>query len=182
MKILIVGFAAFVVWSIPSTYYYVCKINELCPEESPEVVAEEVPIVEPIAPEEDYTEMIVEEEPAEVPPPPPFTLHHEFNVAAFITDPQYSDYFNELQHYLQEHSEATILITGNTDSKGSDQYNRELGEERADYVSNDLVKKGLSASSMQTKSLGESNPIADNSTEEGRAQNRRTTIEIETNN
>src|SRR5579872_7521110 len=67
----------------------------------------------------------------------------------------------------------TLGIEGNTDSIGSDAYNQGLSERRAEAVRNYLAQQGVPESSMTAKGLGETQPIASNSTAEGRQQNRR---------
>lgn len=66
-----------------------------------------------------------------------------------------------------------LTITGNTDSLASDAYNLDLSRQRAESVKEYLVSKGVDPSKLVTKGAGESNPIADNSTEQGRFRNRR---------
>jgi len=66
-----------------------------------------------------------------------------------------------------------LMIVGHTDSQASDTYNMELSQERAESVKAYLVSKGVDASKLNTKGMGESEPIADNSTEQGRFRNRR---------
>ena len=67
----------------------------------------------------------------------------------------------------------TLGIEGNTDSVGSDAYNQGLSERRAEAVRSYLAQQGVPESSMTAKGLGETQPIASNSTAEGRQQNRR---------
>lgn len=74
---------------------------------------------------------------------------------------------------ITETPDMQLTITGNTDSLASDAYNLELSRERAESVKEYLVSKGVDASKLVTKGAGESNPIADNSTEQGRFRNRR---------
>ena len=71
-----------------------------------------------------------------------------------------------------------IIAVGNTDSIGTDAYNMALGQRRAQSVKTYLVSKGIDASRIYTESKGKSNPVASNATEEGRAKNRRTDIEV----
>lgn len=69
-----------------------------------------------------------------------------------------------------------IEIVGHTDDVGDDDYNMQLSEQRAKSVRDYLVSKGLSANKIVTTGMGESMPIANNNTEEGRAENRRVQI------
>lgn len=71
-----------------------------------------------------------------------------------------------------------IEVRGHTDSVGADRYNMGLSERRANAVRSYLVGKGLSADLFTVKGFGESEPIAPNDTAEGRAQNRRVTLEF----
>jgi OOP family OmpA-OmpF porin len=71
-----------------------------------------------------------------------------------------------------------IIAVGNTDSVGSDAYNMALGQRRAQSVKAYLVSKGVDGSRIYTESKGKSNPVANNATDEGRAKNRRTDIEV----
>lgn len=69
-------------------------------------------------------------------------------------------------------------IEGYTDNIGSEEYNMQLGEKRALAVRDYIAKQGIPLHALSTISFGESNPIADNSTPEGRSQNRRVVIRV----
>ncbi|MEJ2670040.1 MAG: OmpA family protein [Gammaproteobacteria bacterium] len=79
---------------------------------------------------------------------------------------------------FKEFKNTQIQISGHTDSSGSDSYNKNLSEQRANSVLRYFTAKGLSASRFYAVGYGESRPIADNATPEGRARNRRVEIEI----
>ncbi len=66
-----------------------------------------------------------------------------------------------------------LMINGQTDNLASDAYNMELSRDRAEAVKEYLVAQGIDESKLMTKGMGESDPIADNSTEQGRFRNRR---------
>jgi len=72
----------------------------------------------------------------------------------------------------------TLIATGHTDSIGAEAYNQKLSERRANSVKEYLVSKGVPADRIYTEGKGELQPVADNQTREGRAQNRRVEIEI----
>ena len=72
----------------------------------------------------------------------------------------------------------SITVTGHTDSRGSSALNQKLSERRAEAVKAYLVSKGVDGKKIMTKGMGESQPIADNKTEAGRAKNRRVTIHV----
>lgn len=73
----------------------------------------------------------------------------------------------------------SISITGHTDSTGSEAYNQKLSEKRAKSVLDYLVSKGVNPALLNSAGAGESNPMASNKTREGRAQNRRVSIDID---
>lgn len=79
---------------------------------------------------------------------------------------------------IQSHPNANFEIAGHTDSKGSDSYNADLSNRRAGNVAAYLVSKGVAADRMKSKGYGESQPVADNGTETGRAANRRVELRI----
>lgn len=80
---------------------------------------------------------------------------------------------------LNQYPQTTLLIAGHTDSTGTEQYNQQLSERRAEVVKNALAGDGVNPSRIRTIGFGESKPIADNATEAGRQLNRRVEITIE---
>ena len=71
-----------------------------------------------------------------------------------------------------------IVLVGHTDSVGNDAYNQKLSVRRAEAVKAYLVSKGVEANRIYTEGKGESQPVADNKTAEGRAKNRRVDVEV----
>jgi OmpA-OmpF porin, OOP family len=71
-----------------------------------------------------------------------------------------------------------IIAVGHTDSDASDAYNQKLSVKRAEAVKAYLVSKGIAANRVYTEGKGESQPVADNKTKEGKAKNRRVEIEV----
>ncbi|MNH40347.1 Outer membrane porin F precursor [compost metagenome] len=69
-------------------------------------------------------------------------------------------------------------MVGHTDSVGSDAYNQALSERRASSVAEYLLSQGVAPNKITSEGKGESQPIADNETEEGRAKNRRVELHI----
>ncbi|WP_188620197.1 OmpA family protein [Flavobacterium suaedae] len=82
---------------------------------------------------------------------------------------------------FNEYPNTNIQVFGYTDSSGSDDYNLRLSEQRAASVVSYLTGKGLSSSRFTTMGKGEADPIADNETASGRAQNRRVEFAITAN-
>jgi len=74
---------------------------------------------------------------------------------------------------------ASIRVVGHTDSVGTDAYNKGLSERRASSVVEYLLTQGLAPEKLTSEGKGESEPVADNETEEGRAQNRRVELHIQ---
>jgi outer membrane protein OmpA-like peptidoglycan-associated protein/formylmethanofuran dehydrogenase subunit D len=72
-----------------------------------------------------------------------------------------------------------ITVQGHTDSIGTREYNQKLSERRAEAVRRELISKGLDATKIDIAGFGEDKPIADNSTPQGRAKNRRAVIFVE---
>jgi OOP family OmpA-OmpF porin len=71
---------------------------------------------------------------------------------------------------------ASGVVEGHTDSVGNDDYNLKLSQRRADAVRKYLVDKGVPAARLEAKGYGEAQPVADNKTADGRAQNRRVVL------
>ena len=80
---------------------------------------------------------------------------------------------------LQDSPDAEVVVAGHTDAVGSDAYNMTLSQRRATTVRDYLVTQGIDASRLEVRAFGESQPVADNDTAEGRAQNRRVELEVE---
>ncbi|MDD1138699.1 OmpA family protein [Pseudomonas sp. TNT2022 ID233] len=83
-----------------------------------------------------------------------------------------------LMDKLRNADVVSIKVIGHTDSKGSDAYNQALSERRASSVAEYLLSQGLAPNKLTSEGRGESEPVADNNTDEGRAQNRRVELHI----
>ncbi|MEM6161399.1 OmpA family lipoprotein [Erwinia sp. P6884] len=79
---------------------------------------------------------------------------------------------------LKEYPKTAVNITGYTDSTGTRQLNMNLSQQRADSVGSALIAQGVAANRIRTGGMGPDNPIATNSTEAGKAQNRRVEITL----
>jgi len=80
--------------------------------------------------------------------------------------------------FLQKYPERRVVIEGHTDSVGSDAYNLDLSQHRADAVRDFLLQNGVNAAQMSTRGYGKASPVASNDTAEGRQQNRRVELII----
>ena len=81
----------------------------------------------------------------------------------------------QFANMMKENKSITAVIEAHTDSKGSDSYNQTLSERRAVSVVNSLKSYGIESTRLRAVGYGESQPIASNDNEEGKAQNRRVT-------
>jgi outer membrane protein OmpA-like peptidoglycan-associated protein len=79
---------------------------------------------------------------------------------------------------LREYPGTEVLIVGHTDSQGADDYNMRLSYRRAEAARQILINNGIRAQDVRVEGRGEVEPVADNSTERGRSQNRRVEIAI----
>lgn len=96
-----------------------------------------------------------------------------------VRQESYADIRN-LADFMQQYPQTTTVVEGHTDSVGTDQYNQRLSERRANAVRNVLVNEyGVGANRVDSVGYGESRPVADNATEEGRQINRRVEAEVE---
>lgn len=87
------------------------------------------------------------------------------------------DYLLKLAQRLGQTNE-TVVITGHTDSVHTEEYNKRLGQRRADYVKQILIGHGADGSRITTRSDGETNPADTNKTAQGRKNNRRAVVKL----
>jgi outer membrane protein OmpA-like peptidoglycan-associated protein len=92
--------------------------------------------------------------------------------------PQFQPTLNEVASTLAEFPKTYIDVYGHTDSDGSDSYNQMLSERRAQSVATYLNQHGVQSARIATRGYGETQPIATNATEAGKAANRRVEIKI----
>lgn len=104
-------------------------------------------------------------------------VNFEFNKATLTKD---SEKILEMAYdALVAQPDITVMIVGHTDAVGSDAYNQKLSLRRAQSVKNWMVKKGISARRMTVSGKGETEPIDDNATDDGRANNRRIEFRVQ---
>ena len=92
--------------------------------------------------------------------------------------PEARSELDSLMAKLQNADVVSVKVIGHTDSQGSDAYNQKLSERRASSVAAYLLSQGVAPNKLTSEGRGESQPVADNDTEEGRAQNRRVELHI----
>ncbi|RMH84280.1 OmpA family protein [Pseudomonas sp. AOB-7] len=134
---------------------------------------EQVAVVE----EEVVVEEVVVAEPAEA-------VRVELDVKfdfdkAQVKEESYGD-IKALADFMKQYPQTSTVVEGHTDSVGSDAYNQGLSERRAGAVRDVLVNQyGVESGRVQAVGYGESRPVADNATSDGRAINRRVEAEVE---
>lgn len=130
----------------------VMDVNDACPDTYPGVTVNTAGCAEP--------------QPLVIP-----SLTFEFDTARLTPDAR--QVVDDITLMLQGQSELTVEIIGHTDSRGDETYNQKLSEERAIAVRDRLVGQGIDDSRLSLTGRGESQPVASNETEQGRAANRR---------
>ncbi len=93
-------------------------------------------------------------------------------------DPAFRATLDKVASTLTQYEKTYVDVLGHTDSVGSDAYNQTLSEQRAGTVADYLGLKGVQRARLATKGFGESQPRASNTTEDGRASNRRGEIRL----
>ena len=89
---------------------------------------------------------------------------------------------DRLVQFLTDHPERMVQIDGFTDSVGTDSYNQDLSQHRADAVRHELVSRGISSTRVATQGYGKAYPVASNSESSGRQLNRRVEVVIGSDN
>jgi OOP family OmpA-OmpF porin len=140
------------------------------------------PVEAPVAPKEAPPAP----KPVVTPPPPPAPAAAKVTYAAdaffdfdkSVLKPVGKAKLDDLVGKVKGINLEVIIAVGHTDSKGTDGYNQKLSVRRAESVKAYLVSKGIEKNRIYTEGKGESQPVADNKTAEGRAKNRRVEIEV----
>ncbi|MBE9491194.1 MAG: OmpA family protein, partial [Bacteroidetes bacterium] len=96
-----------------------------------------------------------------------------FDVNKATIKPESMGVLNQVAKMMQQHTDLNFSIEGHTDSDGAEDYNLQLSQKRAAAVKDALSGLGIDGSRMETKGLGESVPVSDNTSPEGKANNRR---------
>lgn len=101
-----------------------------------------------------------------------------FAVDSTAISPSMRNTLDGVAQSMVNYPNSLIDVMGHTDSTGSEQYNLDLSRRRADSVTNYLVSRGVARARVESIGYGEQYPVADNTSESGRAQNRRVEIRI----
>lgn len=92
--------------------------------------------------------------------------------------PAFFSVLTSVSKVLKEYNQTVVEVAGHTDSTGSDSYNQALSERRASSVAQYLQSQGVLAERLITVGMGESRPVADNNTADGKQLNRRVEITL----
>ena len=102
----------------------------------------------------------------------------EFSFDGTAIKSGYEGLFDNATYVLKRNPDMTVQIEGHTDSQGPAEYNLDLSTRRAQAVKDHLIKNGIDGNRLTVKGFGEANPIANNDTPAGRAENRRVGFSI----
>lgn len=104
-----------------------------------------------------------------------------FDVGKYDLKPETKRQLDEFAQTLNKNPDTDILVEGHADATGPEDLNQKLSEQRANAVADYLGAHGVAGSRLKSKGYGESQPIADNSTEAGRRKNRRVDMAVTAN-
>jgi OOP family OmpA-OmpF porin len=110
-------------------------------------------------------------------PPKVYTLDNVFfDTGKSILKPESSKELNELVDYMLSKKNLKVEIAGHTDNVGNKETNQKLSEDRANSVRAYLIKKGVEGTRVIAKGYGDTQPVAENTTDAGKQKNRRTEV------
>ena len=107
------------------------------------------------------------------------TLNVQFDTSMDTIREEYRDILVRFARVMKNHPGLKVMIEGHTDNVGNAESNLELSRKRAESVKSFLVSEGIDASRIATMGYGQSRPVADNTSEQGRERNRRVEAEVE---
>lgn len=149
---------------LPGAYYYIDDVSLICLDCSQKVALIEQATQNSSKPMAVGSTIVLH------------NIYFEFDKNTLLQQ-SYKELLNLIE-LLKEYPKMKIEIQGHTDNQGSASYNQRLSEQRAKAVVDYLISHGIEAKRLGYKGYGKENPIADNSTEEGRATNRRVAFKI----
>ena len=106
------------------------------------------------------------------------TIYFDFKSTSVKPDAEEEEAIQAICEAMKADPEMKVIITGHADNSGSHRVNWRYGNKRAHALKRYMVKQGAPAKNIKCESKGESEPVADNKTKEGRALNRRATVEL----
>jgi outer membrane protein OmpA-like peptidoglycan-associated protein len=167
MRIIGIGVLAFVIWCIFSAWIYNDKLLPVLRKPGPVLTTPDNE-----ARVADSLMKLKASMPADL------LVYFDFDKSKFKADPQLGSSIAPFKAWLDKYPGSRLVVTGHTDLIGTNEYNMQLGRERARIVTNYIQTLGINAGRILTESKGETQPIAGYITKENRAKNRRTEITI----
>lgn len=149
-----------------------------CADKTGEAVAADESVVETLPPVTETDTARLDLTPTEKALFEPLDIYFQSGSPNIIRTKELNDWLALAKKYLEENPDEKLSLTGHTDSDGSDELNQGLSEVRAGKVRDILTAEGFSATNLEVSGKGESEPIADNGTVEGRQKNRRVSIRL----
>ncbi len=169
-------------WIVGCTWFYVCKVRNHC-NPNPvisEAVQQQTGVnataqIEPGPETQSGTDSI----PPPPPPPPPFcTIGFNSGAGSCILTTEQKNCLTSIKNFSESNTGTKILVNGYADNSGSPSLNLSLSKQRAEFVKKQLMESGISADEIVAAGKGTDDPVADNSTPEGRSKNRRVEIHV----
>ncbi|MCX6334474.1 MAG: OmpA family protein [Bacteroidia bacterium] len=167
MRILIIGFVAFVIWCFVSAWLYNDKLLPM--RNKP------VPVFTTPESKTNEADSLMK---LKALMPKDLTIYFEFNDTKFKPDPQNNNSIAEFKAWLDKYPGSMLLVQGCTDIVGTTEFNKTLGLKRAEAAGKYLEEKGIPATRIIKESMGESKAFENYITKEGRAKNRKTEVSI----
>ena len=109
----------------------------------------------------------------------PYTVYFATGQNSLNVSGELQTYLQQANAYLQTHTDKKLVVTGHTDNVGNAEKNLALSAQRAAFVKTQLEQQGIAAEKINSQGKGMTEPVEDNSTAEGRAKNRRVTIQLQ---
>jgi outer membrane protein OmpA-like peptidoglycan-associated protein len=161
-------------WSLAYSWFWNCHRKPYCASET--IVADTTTaVVAPSPPPVDTVKVITTEEQILF---TPLDVYFDVNQSGIKKTAEVETFLATAKKYFEEYPDKQLLITGHSDSDGSDELNQRLSENRAAQTKTFLLNEGIKAAQMVTDGKGEKEPAASNDTDEGKAKNRRSTIRL----
>ena len=110
------------------------------------------------------------------------TIYFDFDDDKVKPAPEEDEAIKAICEAMKADNKLQTVITGHTDDRGPEKYNMKCGQRRAEALKRYMVSLGAPDANIKCESKGETQPIADNDTREGRAKNRRATVELKIEN
>jgi outer membrane protein OmpA-like peptidoglycan-associated protein len=167
MKILISGFAVFVIWCFVSAWIYNDKLLPM--------MKKQVPVLATPDNQTNEADSLMK---IKAMMPKELSIYFEFDKSGFKADPQYEASISAFKAWLDKYPGSMLRVDGYTDIVGTTEFNQALGLKRAHAVGKYLEEHGITTDRIIADSNGEEANSGDYISSEGRAKSRRTDISI----